>query len=118
MAPSNPTPSASRTSARAIRAWCAVSSVRAGDAVAKGEELLTVESNESLQVYPIRSPLSGQVLERRANPGDAVDGSTVLMKVADLSTVWAEFAIFARDLSHVRPGMRVLFRGADADEQR
>ncbi len=89
---------------------------RAGDAVGKGAELLSIESNESLQVYAIRSPLSGQVLERRTNPGDAVDGSTVLMKVADLSTVWAEFAIFARDLSHVRPGMRVIFRGADADE--
>jgi cobalt-zinc-cadmium efflux system membrane fusion protein len=89
---------------------------RAGDTVAQGKELVTVESNESLQVYAIRSPLSGQVLERRTNPGDAVDSSTVLMKVADLSTLWAEFAIFARDLSHVRPGMRVLFRGADADE--
>lgn len=91
-------------------------SVRAGDRVAQGTELLTVESNESLQVYPIRAPLSGQVLERRTNSGDAVDTSTVLLKVADLSTVWAEFAIFARGLSHVRPGMRVLFRGADADE--
>ena len=89
---------------------------RAGDKVAQGDALLTVESNESLQVYTIRAPLGGQVLERRANPGDAVDSSTVLMKVADLSTVWAEFAIFARDLSHVRPGMPVLFRGADADE--
>ncbi len=91
-------------------------SQRAGDRVVKGTELFTVESNESLQVYAIRSPLSGQVLERRANPGDAVDSSTMLMKVADLSTVWAEFAIFARDLGHVRPGMRVRFRGADADE--
>jgi len=92
-------------------------SQRAGDSVVQGKELLTVESNESLQVYAIRSPLNGQVLDRRTNPGDAVDNSTVLMKVADLSTVWAEFAIFARDLSHVRPGMRVLFRGADEEER-
>lgn len=89
---------------------------RAGDAVSKGDELLSVESNESLQIYPIRSPLSGQVLDRRTNPGDAVDSSTVLMRVADFSSVWAEFAIFARDLGHVRPGMRVLFRGADAQD--
>lgn len=89
---------------------------RAGEAVTKGEELLSVESNESLQIYPIRAPLSGEVLDRRANPGDAVDGSTVLMKVADLSSVWLEFAIFARDLGHVRPGMRVLFRDADASD--
>jgi cobalt-zinc-cadmium efflux system membrane fusion protein len=90
---------------------------RAGDAVSKGEELLTVESNESLQVYAIRSPLNGQVLDRRANPGDAVDGATVLMTVADLSSVWVEFALFARDLGHVRAGMPVLFRGASAEER-
>lgn len=89
---------------------------RTGDAVRAGETLLTVESSESLQVYSIRAPLSGQVLARSVNPGDAVDSSTVLMKVADLSTVWAEFAVFARDLGHVRPGMTVLFRGPDLDE--
>lgn len=89
---------------------------RAGDAVRKGDALLTVESNESLQTYPVLAPLNGQVLERSANPGDAVESSTVLMKVVDLSTVWAEFAVFARDLAHVRQGMTVLFRGVDADE--
>ena len=90
---------------------------RAGEAVTKGEVLLTVESNESLQTYSIRAPLSGRVLERLTNPGQAVETSTVLMRVADLSTVWVEFSVFARDLNHVRPGMRVIFRGADADER-
>ena len=89
---------------------------RAGDGVAKGEALLTVESNESLQVYAIHSPLTGQVLERKANPGDAVDGTTMLMRVADLSSVWAEFAIFPRDLGRVRPGMRVVIRGSDTEQ--
>jgi cobalt-zinc-cadmium efflux system membrane fusion protein len=89
---------------------------RAGDSVKKGESLLTVESSESLQVYSIAAPLSGQVLERSANSGDAVDSSTTLMKVADLSTVWVEFAIFSRDLPHVRRDMTVLFNGTDAGE--
>ena len=89
---------------------------RAGDTVKQGETLLTVESSESLQVYPITAPLSGQVLERATNPGDAVETSTTLMKVADLSTVWVEFAIFSRDLAHVRREMTVLFTGTDADE--
>ncbi len=80
---------------------------RAGDSVKQGEELLTVESNESLQTYPIRSQYTGRLLERRTNPGDAVDGSAVLMRVADLSTVWIEFSVFARDLDYVRPGMTI-----------
>jgi len=91
-------------------------SKRVGDPVAASEELLRVESNESLQTYPIRSPIPGRIIERRTNPGDAVDGSTVLLRVADLSTVWVEFALFARDLGQVRPGMSVSFRGANADD--
>lgn len=89
---------------------------RAGDHVDKNDVLLTVESNESLQTYSVVSPLAGQVLERSANPGDAVDTSTVLMKVVDLSTVWIEFAIFAHDLTQVRPGKTVLFHGTEADD--
>jgi cobalt-zinc-cadmium efflux system membrane fusion protein len=90
---------------------------RIGDTVGASDELLRVESNESLQTYPIRSPIAGRVIERRTNPGDAVDSSTVLLRVADLSTVWVEFALFARDLGQVRPGMMVSFRGASAEEQ-
>lgn len=92
-------------------------SKRVGDTVQASEELLKVESNESLQTYAIRSPIPGRVIERRTNPGDAVDGSTVLLRVADLSTVWVEFALFARDLGQVRPGMTVSFTGAGANEQ-
>ena len=90
---------------------------RVGDPVAASDELLRVESNESLQTYGIRSPIPGRVIERRTNPGDAVDSSTVLLRVADLSTVWVEFALFARDLGQVRTGMTVLFHGASAEER-
>ena len=87
----------------------------AGDAVKQGDPLLTIESNESLQTYSVQSQLNGRVLERRTNPGDAVDSSTVLLRVADLATVWVEFSVFARDLDHVRPGMTVLIHSADED---
>lgn len=89
---------------------------RVGDPVAAAEELLRVESNESLQTYGIRSPIPGRIIERRTNPGDAVDSSTVLLRVADLSTVWVEFALFARDLGQVRTGMAVSFYGAIPEE--
>jgi cobalt-zinc-cadmium efflux system membrane fusion protein len=92
-------------------------SKRVGDQVAASDELLRVESNESLQTYPIRSPIPGRIIERRTNPGDTVDSTTVLLRVADLSTVWVEFALFARDLGQVRPGMTVSFAGANADEK-
>src|SRR4051812_36927715 len=37
---------------------------RVGDQVIASEELLRVESNESLQTYPIRSPIPGRIIER------------------------------------------------------
>jgi cobalt-zinc-cadmium efflux system membrane fusion protein len=89
---------------------------RIGDPIREGETLLTIESSDSLQEYPILAPLSGQVLTRDTNPGEAVDSSSVLMKVADLSTVWAEFSVFTRDLGRVRPGMPVVIHGLNRDE--
>jgi cobalt-zinc-cadmium efflux system membrane fusion protein len=86
---------------------------RPGDAVAKGELLLSIESNDSLEPYSIRSPIAGTVLQRRVNPGETVDGSTTLLVVADLSSVWAEFAVFGRDLGRVRAGMTVLLGSSD-----
>lgn len=88
---------------------------RPGDTVAKGELLLSIESNDSLEPYAIRSPIAGTVLERRVNPGESIDASTTLLVVADLSNVWAEFAVFARDLGHIRAGMTVLLKSSDGD---
>lgn len=76
-----------------------------GDAVSRGDALLTVESSSSLQDYRISSPIKGTVLDRKANVGETVNSDTVLMRVADLSTAWVEFAVFARDLGHIRSGM-------------
>lgn len=84
-----------------------------GDPVRRGDTLLTVESSSSLQTYPISAPISGTVLDRKANVGEAVSSDAVLMRVADLSTVWVEFAVFARDLGRVRAGMPVRVTAAD-----
>ena len=84
-----------------------------GDSVARGNTLLTIESSSSLQVYAISSPINGTVLDRKANVGDTVDDQTILMRVADLSTAWVEFAVFARDLGHVRAGMPVRVTATD-----
>lgn len=86
---------------------------RPGDRVARGEVVLTIESNDSLEPYSIRSPIAGTVLERGVNPGETVDASATLMTIADLSNVWAEFQVFARDLGRIRAGMPVSIRAGD-----
>jgi cobalt-zinc-cadmium efflux system membrane fusion protein len=85
----------------------------AGDVVKRGETLITVESSESLQTYAIVSPISGTVLERKANPGETVGSDAVLITIADLSTVWIDLAVFARDLGAIRPGLPVRITTAD-----
>jgi cobalt-zinc-cadmium efflux system membrane fusion protein len=87
---------------------------RAGDSVRKGETLATVESNEALQTYAIRAPIDGVVVERNANPGEAV-GDGVLFTIADTSSVWVELAVFHRDLGRVKVGQQV--RVGDFDGQ-
>lgn len=76
------------------------------DEVKKGETLATVESNESLQVYPVVSPLDGIVLGRNTNVGDVAESDPMFV-VADLSQLWAEFFIFSRDVERIKPGQKI-----------
>ncbi|WP_341918539.1 efflux RND transporter periplasmic adaptor subunit [Hydrocarboniphaga effusa] len=85
---------------------------KVGDTVRQGQTLATVESNESLQVYPIVSPLGGVVTERATNPGEQAEQAS-LFTVADLGTVWVELALFPRDRSRVKPGQAVRVQTAD-----
>jgi cobalt-zinc-cadmium efflux system membrane fusion protein len=88
---------------------------QAGDAVDRGETLATIESNESLTIYAVTSPLAGVVTSRHANPGENA-GDAALFTVADLSEVWAELSLFPRDLAKVRKGQRVRIRAADESQ--
>jgi cobalt-zinc-cadmium efflux system membrane fusion protein len=84
----------------------------AGDRVVAGETLLTVESNESLQIYAVKSPIAGIVTARNVNPGETVE-SQALFTVSDLSTLWAELMVFPREIGKVRAGQRVTLRSGD-----
>ncbi len=77
-----------------------------GEPVAVGDVMATVESNDSLQVYPVTSPIAGVVLARNTNVGD-VAGETPLFTVADVSDVWAEFHVFPRDIDKIVGGQKV-----------
>lgn len=75
--------------------------VRWGQQVKKGQVLATIESNDSLLTYSVSAPRSGVVLERNTNVGD-VANDDALFTIADLTTVWAEFHIFPRDLPLIK----------------
>ena len=78
-----------------------------GDTVSAGDVLATVESNDSLQVYAVKSPINGVVLARNTNIGD-VAGDAPLFTVANLSTMLAELHVFQKDISAIKLGNPVM----------
>lgn len=83
-----------------------------GDTVKAGDLLALVESNESLQVYPVTAPLDGVILERNANRGD-VTGSDPLFRIGDPARLQVDFHVFASDLARVRPQQEVVVQTTD-----
>ncbi|MEN3976982.1 HlyD family efflux transporter periplasmic adaptor subunit [Emcibacter sp. SYSU 3D8] len=73
-----------------------------GDTVRAGETLARVESNESLQSYPVAAPIGGVVVERPANPGD-IAGDEPLFELGDPNRLVADFHVYDRDMAKVRP---------------
>jgi len=107
-------PNAERVRSVTARFPGVVRSVNAkvGDSVRQGASLASVESNESLQVYGVSSPLAGVVTERFTNPGEQAEGQP-LFTVADLSSVWVELSLFPRDRSRIKTGQAVRVKAAD-----
>jgi len=77
-----------------------------GDTVKKGQVLATVESNESLNLYSVKAPISGVITQRNANPGEQTDDQP-LFTIADTSVVWVDLSIFPGDVNRVKIGAPV-----------
>ena len=86
--------------------------VNLGDTVKKGQKLATVESNESLKTYSVTTPMDGVILRRETNIGDVTDGKELFV-IADLSTVWAKYHIFPRDVASIKKGQPVVVHTLD-----
>jgi cobalt-zinc-cadmium efflux system membrane fusion protein len=83
-----------------------------GDEVEAGDVLATVQSNESLQTYSVRSPIGGTIVRRDIQVGEST-GDKLLFIVTDLSVVWVELDVFSRDLARVRPGQEAAIETFD-----
>lgn len=77
---------------------------RIGAHVAEGEVLAVIESNESLARYKIVAPISGRIIEKHLTVGEFVAEDHDLFLVADLSTVWANCEVYAKDMPHIKQG--------------
>lgn len=88
-----------------------------GDEVTKGELLVTVESNESLQNYSILAPISGTVVQKYATTGELAKGDKPIYEIANLANVWADLTLYRKDAPLVRQGMSVVVTGDEGKPQ-
>lgn len=84
-----------------------------GDDVARGDVLATIESNESLQNYDIKSPITGTIVQKYAANGEFAQNTKPIFEIANLNTVWADFNLYRKDMPLVKPGMEVIVTGDD-----
>ncbi len=89
---------------------------RLGDSVARGDVLATIESNESLQVYELRSQIAGTVIAKNVAPGDFVSTERELFQIADLSSVWVDLDVYRRDFGRLREGQPLRVDAGDGGE--
>ena len=79
--------------------------VKLGDSVKKGQLLLTVESNESLQSYKVFSAQNGVVSTINVTSGEQSKGRS-LLQITNDETLIAQLAVFPKDLPTVRLGAK------------
>lgn len=71
------------------------------------------EPADRLARYEIRAPLDGTVVERNVTIGEAVTADEPIFTIADLSSVWVEVSVYARDLGSVRHGQEAVVISSD-----
>jgi len=112
------TPNTERVRQLGARFPGVIKSVKAvvGDKVKKGQVLATIESNESLNLYSIRAPISGVITQRNANSGEQTT-EMPLFVINDPSTVWVDLAIFPKDINRVKISDQVSFDVVNGTKQ-
>jgi cobalt-zinc-cadmium efflux system membrane fusion protein len=89
--------------------------VETGDTVKKGQRLLTVLNEKTLQTYAVTSPSAGEVTRRPVKSGDHTSIGT-LVEISDLSSVWVEMSMFPQDIEQIAKGMKVLVSDLHGDK--
>ena len=72
-------------------------------------------SSGALSLYELRAPFDGMIIEKHIALGEAVKEDANVFMISDLSTVWAEIIVPAKDLGIVRVGQKAAVRAASMD---
>ncbi len=91
-------------------------------AVANGQQKLvalgaTPQAPGALNRYEVRAPFDGMLVEKHISLGEAVKEDASIFTISDLSSVWAEIVVPAKDLNTVRVGGRVIVKSTAFDSK-
>ena len=84
-----------------------------GDAVASGEVVAVVETNQTLATIEVKAPIAGVIVDRDVNAGETVGDGATLYTIADLSEVWVDLNVPKRDQARVKVGQAAVIHADD-----
>lgn len=87
-----------------------------GQNITKGQHILTIESDESLQAYKLYAPISGVVTGQYVSQGEQT-GEQVLLEITNTRELVVEFAVYPKDQKHIRLGNPVNIADLDDNTQ-
>lgn len=65
--------------------------------------------------YEIRSPIDGVIINKQISQGQVVSEVDSIFEVADLSSVWVEMSVYAKDINVVKVGQNVTVKAIAFD---
>jgi membrane fusion protein, heavy metal efflux system len=83
-----------------------------GISAAKVPGILT-EAQDNLPLYEIHAPIDGIVLDRDVVVGEAVNADDKIFVIGDLSSLWVEVTVYAKDLMAVHKGQQATIVSTD-----
>lgn len=76
-----------------------------------------MEASGSLNRYEIRAPFDGMIVEKNIALGEGIKEDANIFILSDLTTVWAEIIVSAKDLNSIRVGERVKVKAASFESE-
>lgn len=77
-----------------------------GMQVKKGQHIMTIQSNDSLQSYRVISPINGIVTKQNVGLGEQTGGRS-LIEITDMTELVAELQVFPNDVAKISQGAAV-----------
>lgn len=77
-----------------------------GMQVKKGQHIMTIQSNDSLQSYRVISPINGIVTKQNVGLGEQTAGRS-LIEITDMTELVAELQVFPNDAAKISQGAAV-----------